>query len=446
MASGGFFADTYGVSQALDQSHRYKAALDRFVELFVTADRADKGDRADGADRVDRADAADRVDEQEVVMLSSPGRTELGGNHTDHNNGRVLAAAVSLDCLGVARPRDDRVVRLVSEGFGRTFEVDLSRLDPREAEEGQTEALIRGVGAGLAGEGIGPTGADIYLSSRVAPGSGLSSSAAVEVLLGALFCRLAKTTLEPITLAKIGQAAENRFFGKPSGLMDQVACAHGGIVSIDFEDPTAPVVTPMDASFSDYGYALFVVDTGGDHADLTDDYAAVPREMRAVAAHFDKKTMRGITQDDLMSAAAEIRFNAGDRAFLRALHFVEENGRVTEMVSALRAEDFDTYLRLVDESGRSSWEYLQNYVPTGAVGAQPVAAAVALTRVFLEKNGAKGAARVHGGGFAGTIQAYIPTDLADRYAEFIESVFGSPAATRLRVRKLGPSFLSPAGS
>ncbi len=415
-------AETYGPQQALYQQKRYTAALDRFLNVFGG------------------------TNDDEVVMLSSPGRTELGGNHTDHNNGCVLAAAVTLDCLAVARPSGESMVRLVSEGFEDRFEIDLSDLRPRESEKGRTEALIRGVAAGLAHAGITPVGAEIYLESRVAPGSGLSSSAAVEVLMGALFSRLANKTIEPVALAKIGQAAENRFFGKPCGLMDQVACAHGGIVSIDFAESQSPVVVAMDTSFSEFGYALFVVDTGGDHTDLTAEYAAIPQEMRSVARHFGKKTMRAVTREQLITSSPEVRKESGDRAFLRALHFVEENRRVADMVAALQNDDFPTYLCLVDESGRSSWQYLQNCAPAGAVTHQPVSTAVALTRTFLEQHGAPGAARVHGGGFAGTIQSYIPVELADRYIAFVETILGKSAATRIRVRKLGPSFLTSATS
>lgn len=323
------------------------------------------------------------------------------------------------------------------------FVVDLSDLQPKPEETGTSSALIRGVAAGVAGAGGSVGGFDASVDSRVLPGSGLSSSASFEILVATILNVLYNDGgLSSVTLSKIGQAAENDFFGKPCGLMDQIACSTGGIVAIDFEDLAEPVIRGLDYSFREHGMELLVVDTGGNHADLTPDYAAVPAEMRSVAGFFGRDTLRGVTADEVMAAASDLRKKTGDRAVLRALHFLNENRRVDEMVAALSAGDFERYLAIVTASGDSSWELLQNCYTTREPEHQGITTALALTRQFLVREGLTGACRVHGGGFAGTIQAYVPIDAVAAYTGYIQQVFGPRAATPLSVRSVGATLIS----
>jgi galactokinase len=378
-----------------------------------------------------------------VAVFSTPGRTELGGNHTDHNHGRVLAGGIHLDSIGVAAPREDMKVSLVSEGYDHPFEVDLEDLVVRPEERETTESLIRGIASRLTQLGKRIGGFDARMTSNVLPGSGLSSSASVEVLIGTIFNHLYNDdSVSPVEIAKIGQFAENNYFGKPCGLMDQTACAVGGIMSIDFRDPGAPVVEEVAYDFADAGYALMVVDTGGNHADLTPEYAAVPEEMRRVAAHFGKETCRELTAEMLLSDVPGIRTAAGDRALLRALHFLNDNERVPRQIEALRRNDIAGYLALVNESGDSSWRLLQNCVSVQNPSQQGITVALALTSRFLR---GEGAARVHGGGFAGTIQAYIPLERETEYVARMEQVFGTGCCTRLRIRPHGTIALPDEG-
>ncbi len=373
-------------------------------------------------------------------FYSAPGRTELGGNHTDHNHGRVLAAAVGLDALACVLPRPpaDTGVRILSEGWSEPIVVDLSDLEPRTSEAGGTAALVRGVARGLADRGVAPRGFDATISSTVLPGSGLSSSAAVEVLLGAIMADLAGATVDPVELAKIGQFAENRFFLKPCGLMDQTASAVGGIVAIDFGDPAAPLVRRLDFDFRAAGLVLAVVNTGGSHADLTDDYAAVPAEMKAVAAFLGKGALREVPPGLLVERGPEIRAACGDRALLRALHFAAEDARVPAMAAALEAGDLAAYLGLVRASGDSSWRLLQNLYPPAAPAEQGLSLALALTERHLA---GEGAARVHGGGFAGTIQAYVPAARFEGWRALMERYFGAGSVLPLDVRPVGATRL-----
>jgi galactokinase len=379
----------------------------------------------------------------EFRFYSAPGRTELGGNHTDHNRGRVLCAAVDLDSIACVAPRDDGLVSLVSEGYPDPIRVDLSSLEPVPAEGGSTAALVRGVAKGLsdklgsrsAGTGRGRLrGFRARVSSRVMQGSGLSSSAAFEVLVGTIMADLAEAAISPVEIAKIGQFAENEYFGKPCGLMDQTASAVGGVVSIDFADPSVPAVKRVEYDFASKGYDLVVVNTGGSHADLTPDYAAIPTEMKSVAKLLGGTYLREIDPDLLIARGPEIRAACGDRAFLRALHFVAENGRVGLMVEALEADDLDAYLRLAKESGRSSWELLQNLYPGSAPREQGLPVALALTEGYL---GGEGAGRVTGGGFAGTIQAYIPHERRAEYTRLMERYFGPGSVIPVSLRAKG---------
>lgn len=367
------------------------------------------------------------------MVFSAPGRTELGGNHTDHQLGRVLAGAVSLDSRAAVAPTDRREIRVLSEGYPLCV-ISLDALFSREEEKGRTAALVRGVAAGIREAGLEPRGFDAYVQSRVLPGSGLSSSAAFEVLMGTVLNGLCGGRLDPVAIARIGQRAENLFFGKPCGLMDQTASAVGNIVAIDFENPEAPRVEPVDFDFSACGHALCIIDSGADHADLTDEYAAIPGELAAVCRALGKERLRQVSEAEFYARLPALRAAAGDRALLRAMHVFEENRRVDAQVAALRAGDFPAFLALVKQSGRSSWLYLQNVVPTGAVRHQELGLALALTERLL---GGRGACRVHGGGFAGTLQAFVPLDMLEGFQEELEAVLGKGKCHVLSIRQEG---------
>ncbi len=370
-------------------------------------------------------------------LFSAPGRTELGGNHTDHQLGRVLAGAVSVDTLAAVAPNGERVIRIQSEGYPLCT-VSLDELEIRPQEFGSTLSLIRGVAARITQMGHAVRGFDAFVTSRVLPGSGLSSSAAFEVLLGTVINSLDNCGLSAIEIAQIGQYAENDYFGKPCGLMDQMASSVGGIVTIDFADKDAPVVEPLHFDFASCGHALCIVNSGADHADLTDEYAAIPREMKAVCALFGKEHLREVDEDAFFARLREIRAAAGDRAAMRAMHFFADNRRVAQQVEALKANDFARFLELVSESGRSSWLYLQNVVPTGSTLHQELALSLALADRLLQ---GRGACRVHGGGFAGTIQAFVPLDLLDSFRSGMEAVLGEGSCQVLSIRPEGGILL-----
>ena len=368
-------------------------------------------------------------EEREVSVYSAAGRTEVGGNHTDHQRGRVLAASVDLDTIAVAAPRKDNAIRLKSEGYA-PVELSLATLAPVDAEAGTTAALIRGVTAGFVSRGYATGGFDAYVTSSVPAGAGLSSSASFEVLIGSILSGLCNEGhISPVTLAVIGQEAENRFFKKPCGLMDQVACAVGGLVHIDFSGEDA-LVTPVRTDFSVFGHALCITATGGSHADLTDAYAAIPREMRAVAGCLGGTVLADVPEEAFLAAIPALREKTGDRAILRAMHWFRENRRVDAEKAALEAGDFRAFLSLIRESGRSSWELLQNIHPDGA-REQGVALALAVSERILA---GQGAFRVHGGGFAGTIQAFVPAALTDAYRQELDRVFGPGACHVLHIR------------
>jgi galactokinase len=378
-----------------------------------------------------------------MVVISAPGRTELGGNHTDHNHGRVLAAAVDLDCVAMAVPAQDRQVEIHSAGYPEPILVDLSDLAPRPAERGRPEAFVRGVAAGLADMGCRIGGLAARVDSTVLPGSGLSSSAAFGVLLGGIFNHLFNAgTTAALDLARVAQRAENEFFGKPCGLMDQLASALGGVVHLDFAPPDAPDVEPIDVDFTKAGYQLTVVNTGGSHAELTPAYTAITREMQAVASAMGKKVLRGLTMEEIIRHIPQLRPKVGDRAILRSLHFIEENQRVEIMVDALRHNRMDTYLTQVAASGNSSWQLLQNCASASDPHRQGILLALTMTKRFL--NG-KGACRVHGGGFEGTIQAYVPRAQFDDYRSFMERVFGAGSVQALTIRRAGVARVHAGG-
>ena len=366
--------------------------------------------------------------------FSAPGRTEIGGNHTDHQRGRVLAAAVNLDTRAAVRLNGTNVIRILSKGYPMC-QVDITDLTPKAEEINSTPALVRGVAARFHEMGCQVQGFDAYCESTVLPGSGLSSSAAYEVLIGTILNGLFfDGRVSQPEIAMIGQYAENVFFGKPCGLMDQTASAVGNLVTIDFFDKDAPVIEPVDFDFASCGHALCIIDSQASHADLTDEYAAIPCELKAVCAHFGKEVLTQIDEKDFYAQIPTLRKECGDRAVLRAIHFYQENARVPQQVAALRAGDFDTFLNLVKQSGYSSYMYLQNVIPAGYKEHQDVAVSLALCEHYLQ---GRGAYRVHGGGFAGTVQAFVPFDLLETFRSGIDAVLGQGACHVLSIRPQG---------
>ena len=369
-----------------------------------------------------------------LCIVSAPGRAEIAGNHTDHQRGRVLACAVSLDMVAAVSPRDDGKVRLASEGFPM-LEMSLSDLNPRPEEKGTTAALVRGTAAGMKEHGFSVGGFDMTLVSDVLSGSGLSSSAAVEVLLCAAQDALYnRSDMDPVLRAQIAQYAENAYFGKPCGLMDQMASSVGGIVAIDFKH-SEPRVEPLQVSFAEMGYAMVVVNSRGSHEGLTGEYASIREEMTAVAECLGESVLRKVHREQVLLAVPELRKKVGDRAVLRALHFFEENSRVRRQTENLQKKDAGEFLRLINESGRSSWMLLQNvHVPGGE---QPMALALELAAAFL---GEDGAWRVHGGGFAGTTLNFVPLARVGEFVRYMENVFDPGCCFVVEVRPVGPAL------
>ena len=403
------YKDLYGDKyDRNDMDQRYESLLRRHEELFG-------------------------VSEDKVALFSTAGRTELAGNHTDHNLGMVIAGTINLDTIAAVSLRDDSKVIVNSEGFPEVV-VDITDLEIKKEEENTTHALLRGIAKAFTDRGIKIGGWQANTTTRVLKGSGLSSSAAIEVLCAEIFNNLFNDDrLEPVELAKISQYAENVYFGKPSGLMDQIGCAQGGVVGIDFRDNKNPVLTPIAIDFEKFGYDLVIVDTKGNHADLTGEYAAVPVEMKEVAAFFGKSVLREVDYEEFIDSLPRLREKIkNDRAILRAFHYFNENLRVKAMLDCLKEDDFDSYLYYVEESGNSSFKYLQNVYPAINVKEQGLSLALAVSEDFLY---GEGVCRVHGGGFAGTIQAYVPRDLTEDYIEIIDSIFGPGSATVLAIRK-----------
>ena len=374
----------------------------------------------------------------EAGLYSAPGRTEIGGNHTDHQHGRVLAGSVNIDMIAAAAPNDKNQLRVQSEGYDLCV-IDLNDLEARKEEENTTASLLRGECAAFTQRGAKLAGLDVYVSSNVPKGSGVSSSAAFEVLIGVILndCFMTEK-VSPIAIAQIGQWAENVYFGKPCGLMDQMASSVGNIITIDFADPAHPAVEPVQVDFSKAGLALCILDSGADHADLTDEYAAIPSECRAVAAVCGGEVLRDVPFETFLAKLPECRKQCGDRAVLRAFHIYADNERVAKQVAALRADDFDTFLQLVTESGLSSWEYLQNVIPAGYKEHQEVAVTIAAAKHFLR---GKGAVRVHGGGFAGTVQAFVPVEELAQFKEQMEAILGAGRCHVLSIRPEGGAVL-----
>ncbi len=366
--------------------------------------------------------------------FSAPGRTEIGGNHTDHQRGRVLAGAVNLDTVAAVKANGTSTIRVLSEGYPMC-QIDLNVLEPVESEKNSTMALIRGVAARFAQLGCQIEGFDAYCQSTVLPGSGLSSSAAFEVLIGTIINHLFfDGRVSQPEIAMIGQYAENVFFGKPCGLMDQTASAVGGMVTIDFADKEHPDIQPVDFDFAACGHALCIIDSGADHADLTDEYAAVTEDFKSLCRYFEKEVLTQVEEADFYAAIPALRQICGDRAVLRGVHEYAENKRVTEQVKALRENDFDRFLKLIKESGYSSFMYLQNVIPAGYIAHQDMAVALGLCEHYLQ---GRGAYRVHGGGFAGTVQAFVPVDILEQFKFGMENALGQGACHVLSIRPEG---------
>ena len=384
--------------------------------------------------------------ETEIGLFSSPGRTELGGNHTDHNRGKILAAAVNLDTIAAAAPSRNSVVSIFSEGYP-PISIDIRKTGKIKSEEGKTDALVRGIAHAFRSKGLKAEGFNAVISSDVPPGSGLSSSASIEMLITYIFNYFFNSNSATIPdCARISKYAENEYFNKPSGLMDQTACGYGGIISIDFKEEGTEVIDPVPFSFSDQGYILTVIKTDSDHTDLTEEYSSITEEMGQAAAYFGKKVLREVDESKFFESIPELRKAAGGRAVLRAAHYFNENKKVDIMINALKNNCIEEYLETVKESGNSSFKYLQNVFTASAFKDQATSIALMMTENFLEKynkdNQKTGACRIHGGGFAGTIQAYIPAECFDKYKHFIESVFGKNSAVPLRIRNTCGGFTS----
>lgn len=399
----------YGEKQAEENTGRYRELIKKFKETY--------GDK-------------------EILMFSSPGRTEISGNHTDHNHGKVLAGSINLDCVGIAAKNDSSVVNLVSETFNQKMSIDLTDLEPSERKAG-TEDLVRGLLQGFKESGYEIGGFDAYITSNVISSAGVSSSASFEMLL----CSMINTffnngRMDTVAYSHVGKFAENVYWDKASGLLDQMACAVGGLITIDFKDPAAPVVEKVDFDFASQGHSLIIVQTGKGHADLSADYSSVPSEMKKVAEYFGKEVCAEITEEQVIKNLKGVREFAGDRSVMRALHFFEENKRVEAEVKALREGRFQDFLEGITASGNSSWKWLQNCYTNAAYQEQGITVALALTELFIADK-KKGACRVHGGGFAGVIMAMLPDDIVDEYVAYMEAALGEGSAYRMSIRPYG---------
>ncbi len=376
----------------------------------------------------------DKNEEREVALFSAPGRTEIGGNHTDHNHGLVLAGGISLDAIAVASKNDEGIIRIKSAGYPMD-EVRCDDLDVKAEENGRSKAIVRGIAARFKELGYKVGGFDATTASQVLSGSGLSSSAAFEVLVCTMLNYLYNDgKVDPVEIAKISQYSENVYFGKPCGLLDQMACSVGGFVRIDFEDTSKPVIEKIDFDFAKFGHSLCIVDTKGSHSDLTDEYAAVRSEMESVAEYFGKSVLREVDKADVLKNAGDIAEKLGERAVLRALHFYGENEKVTAQAKALSNGDFEKFKELIIASGRSSYMYNQNVYTCKTPKNQPLSLALLVSEQILS---GKGAWRVHGGGFAGTIQAFVPNYMIEEYTDAMKAIFGDDACYVLAIRPFG---------
>ena len=383
----------------------------------------------------------DEFNENDIHLFSTSGRIEISGNHTDHNNGRVIAAGIDLDTIAAVSKNNRNEVKIFSDNFKKPFVVNLNKLGVIEKEKGTTNSLIRGVAKGFTDRGFNIGGFDAQITSNVLIGSGLSSSASIEILIGTIFSSLFNDNkVKPQTLAKIGQFAENVYFGKPCGLMDQMACAVGGIIEIDFKNTDKPKVKKIEFDFNKTGYVVAIVNTGGSHVDLTEDYSSIPSEMKCIAEALNKKVCREITYNSLIQNISELRTKCNDRAVLRAIHFLEENERVLKISESLRKNNFNKFLSFINESGNSSFKYLQNIYSTNNYKEQGISLALAITERFIRKIG-EGACRVHGGGFAGTILVFIPKEKFNGYNKIMKSLFGKDSVSKLNIRNMETAYI-----
>jgi len=393
------------------QTERYTNAVKKYTELFSNSEDYD----------------------DDVCIISAPGRTEVCGNHTDHQRGEVLAASINDDAIAIVGSSNS--VNIMSEGYPMiSFSID--DISKKDNEEGTTVALIKGVLAGCRDKGYSIGGFNAYITSDVLGGSGLSSSAAFETVIGNVISNLYNDgKIDAVTIARIGQYAENHYFGKPCGLMDQMACSVGGLCHIDFASPEEPIIESIDVSLDEYGYSLCITDTKGSHADLTPDYAAVPAEMKSIASYFGKNVLKELNENDVLENINSLREKYGDRAVLRAFHFYEENIRVKTAAEALKNHDFNSFLDNISKSGNSSYKYLQNVFTTHDITHQNISIALCISEMVLGDEG--GVARVHGGGFAGTIQAFVKNEFVTKYKDSMDSVFGEGACAVLKIRNYG---------
>lgn len=412
--SGGYDNDFKLLYRSVDDARfRYLRAVDEFEKLY--------GDAVD------------------INFFSAPGRTEVGGNHTDHQHGRVLAGSVDLDVIAVVSTNNENIVRIKSEGYDIDV-IDLNQLDAVKVEEGKAISLIRGMCAYIKQAGFEIGGFNAYTTSNVLKGSGLSSSAAFEVLIGVIISHLFNNgNIDAVAIAMLAQKAENIYFGKPCGLMDQMASSVGGFTAIDFADPKNPIIEKINFDLATHNHSLCIINTGGNHADLTDDYAAITEEMRAIANALGEDFLRNINENEFFARISELREDCGDRAVIRAMHFISDNLLAYEEKKALQSNRFDDFLSMIKRSGNSSFKYLQNVFSVAAPKEQGLSLALALTEQFL---GEKGGYRVHGGGFAGTIQAFVPDDMLQEYKKNIEAVFGEDSCYVLNIRPVGGYALS----
>ena len=411
--ASGFFKEMYGTGAA-ENEKRYEHVLEEFGQAFG---------------------------EKNVSMFTSAGRTEISGNHTDHNNGKVLAGSINLDCVACAAANGTDEIHIISETYNQKFTININNLKPSDKMAGTID-LTKGMLAGFQEMGYQIGGFDAYITSNVISSAGVSSSASYEMLI----CSMLNTMfnegkMDVVTYAHIGKYAENKFWNKASGLLDQMACAVGGLITIDFKNPEAPVVEKIDFDFGAQDHSLMIVNTGKGHADLSADYSSVPNEMKKVAQYFGKEVCAEISEEEVIANLAKVRAFAGDRSVMRAFHFFEENKRVEQEVKALRENDFAAFLEGITASGNSSWKWLQNVYTTADVQEQGISIALALTELFIAKKG-RGACRVHGGGFAGVIMAMIPNDLVDEYTEYIENAIGEGNVYRMSIRPHGAICVS----
>ena len=403
-------AELYGKEGAAENETRYEKVLTGFEQTF--------GDR------------------ENILLFSSPGRTEISGNHTDHNHGKVLAGSINLDCVGAAAVNYSNLVHIISETYDQDITIDLNQLEP-SAKKAGTNDLIKGLLKGFKEAGYSIGGFDAYVTSNVISAAGVSSSASFEMLL----CSMLNTffnegRMDSVAYAHIGKYSENIYWDKASGLLDQMACAVGGLITIDFTEPAVPEVEKINFDFGSQDHSLIIVQTGKGHADLSADYSSVPNEMKKVAQFFGKEVLSQVTEEQVIEKLSEVRSFAGDRSVLRALHFFEENKRVEEEVKALKEGNFEKFLKNITASGNSSWKWLQNCFTNSAVQEQGITIALALTELFIAEK-QRGACRVHGGGFAGVIMAMLPNDLTDEYIRYIEGCLGEGCAYRMSIRPYG---------